>query len=56
MLDGAGGLRDGANGKTAQEMARTPNLDRVMRDSACGLLELVARKGNAITLAAQAMR
>jgi hypothetical protein len=41
VLDGAGGLRDGANGKTALEMARTPNLDRVMRDSACGLLELV---------------
>ena len=41
VLDGAGGLRDGANGRTALEMARTPNLDRVMRDSACGLLELV---------------
>lgn len=41
VLDGAGGLRDGVSGKTALEMARTPNLDRVMRDSACGLLELV---------------
>ncbi|MHB1214051.1 MAG: 2,3-bisphosphoglycerate-independent phosphoglycerate mutase [Thiobacillus sp.] len=41
VLDGAGGLRDRTTGKTALEMARTPNLDRIMRQSACGLLELV---------------
>lgn len=41
VLDGAGGLRDRTTGKTALEMARTPNLDRIMRYSACGLLELV---------------
>lgn len=41
VLDGAGGLRDGASGKTALEQAHTPHLDKLMRESACGLLELV---------------
>ena len=49
VLDGAGGLRDSASGKTALELARTPHLDRVMRESACSLLELV---GPGITPAA----
>ncbi|MDT8387538.1 MAG: phosphoglycerate mutase [Thiogranum sp.] len=42
VLDGAGGLRDAATGKTALELAHTPHLDRVTRTAACGQLELVS--------------
>lgn len=41
VLDGAGGLRNGIEGRTALESARMPNLDRIAPASACGLLELV---------------
>jgi 2,3-bisphosphoglycerate-independent phosphoglycerate mutase len=41
VMDGAGGLEDRSGGRTALQAARTPNLDRVVRDASCGLLELV---------------
>ena len=41
VLDGAGGLRNASTGKTALELADTPNIDKLVRTSACGQLELV---------------
>src|SRR5437899_10559725 len=37
VADGLGGMPMEAGGKTALESARTPNLDALARDGACGL-------------------
>jgi len=41
IMDGLGGLPDSAKGGTELQVAQTPNLDRIARTSACGLLEMV---------------
>ncbi|MDZ7700507.1 MAG: 2,3-bisphosphoglycerate-independent phosphoglycerate mutase [Deltaproteobacteria bacterium] len=41
VVDGVGGLPDAEKGGTELQVARTPNLDRLARESACGLLETV---------------
>lgn len=41
VMDGVGGLRDPARGRSALEAAVTPELDRLAARSACGALELV---------------
>jgi 2,3-bisphosphoglycerate-independent phosphoglycerate mutase len=43
VLDGLGGLPDTETGRTELETAATPNLDRLARRSALGLLEPVGR-------------
>jgi 2,3-bisphosphoglycerate-independent phosphoglycerate mutase len=42
VMDGLGGLPDPATGRTELETAATPNLDRLARTSALGLLQPVA--------------
>jgi 2,3-bisphosphoglycerate-independent phosphoglycerate mutase len=41
VLDGLGGLPDTKTGKTELESARRPNLNRIARDSLCGLIDPV---------------
>lgn len=41
VMDGLGGLPDERRGGTELQVASTPNLDRLVRESSCGLLELV---------------
>jgi 2,3-bisphosphoglycerate-independent phosphoglycerate mutase len=41
IMDGVGGIPDASKGGTELEVARTPNLDRLAGESACGLLEMV---------------
>ena len=36
VMDGLGGIRNAEFAKTALEAARTPNLDRLAREGACG--------------------
>jgi 2,3-bisphosphoglycerate-independent phosphoglycerate mutase len=40
-MDGVGGLPDAETGKTELESARKPNLNRIARDSLCGLIDPV---------------
>lgn len=42
VIDGLGGLPDSKTGKTELETAHTPNLDRLARDSICGLIDPVS--------------
>jgi 2,3-bisphosphoglycerate-independent phosphoglycerate mutase len=42
VLDGLGGLPDTKTGKTELESARKPNLNRIARDSLCGLTDPVS--------------
>lgn len=42
VLDGVGGLPDKERGGTELQVANTPNLDRLAKNSSCGLLEIVA--------------
>ena len=42
VMDGLGGLPHPDSGLTELETARTPNLDRLARDSACGLIHSIA--------------
>ena len=42
VLDGVGGLPDQQRGGTELQVADTPNLDRLAKESSCGLLEIVA--------------
>ena len=42
VLDGVGGLGDKERGGTELQVANTPNLDKIARESSCGLLEIVA--------------
>jgi 2,3-bisphosphoglycerate-independent phosphoglycerate mutase len=41
VLDGLGGLAGREDGSTELRVACTPNLDRIARESSCGLLELI---------------
>lgn len=41
VIDGAGGLPDPERGLTELQAASTPNLDRLAKESSCGLLEIV---------------
>lgn len=41
ILDGLAGLPDPERGGTELQVAKTPNLDRLARESSCGLLEIV---------------
>lgn len=41
IIDGLGGLPHPETGKTELESARKPNLNRIARDSICGLIDLV---------------
>jgi 2,3-bisphosphoglycerate-independent phosphoglycerate mutase len=41
VLDGLGGLPDTKTGKTELESAKKPNLNRIARDSICGLIDPV---------------
>ncbi len=41
IIDGVGGLPDLERGGTELQVAHTPNLDQLARESSCGLLELV---------------
>ena len=41
VMDGLGGLPHPHGGRSALEMAETPNLDELARDSSCGLIEIV---------------
>lgn len=41
ILDGVGGLKDRDRGGTALQVAHTPNLDEIAKNSSCGLLEIV---------------
>jgi 2,3-bisphosphoglycerate-independent phosphoglycerate mutase len=42
VIDGVGGLPDPETGKTELESARKPNLNRIARDSLCGLIDPVS--------------
>lgn len=42
VIDGLGGLPHPATGKTELESAHKPNLDRIARDSICGLIDPVS--------------
>jgi 2,3-bisphosphoglycerate-independent phosphoglycerate mutase len=42
IIDGAGGLPHPKTGKTELESARKPNLNRIARDSLCGLIDPVS--------------
>ncbi|MFO7712582.1 MAG: 2,3-bisphosphoglycerate-independent phosphoglycerate mutase [Dehalococcoidia bacterium] len=42
VMDGVGGLPHPETGKTELESARKPNLDRIARESLCGLTDLVS--------------
>ena len=42
VLDGLGGLPDTKTGKTELESAKKPNLNRIVRDSICGLINPVS--------------
>ena len=41
VMDGVGGLPHSVTGKTELQSARKPNLDRIARDSLCGLIDPV---------------
>lgn len=41
VMDGLGGLPHPDTGRSALEMAESPNLDALARDSSCGLIEIV---------------
>jgi 2,3-bisphosphoglycerate-independent phosphoglycerate mutase len=41
VMDGVGGLPSADRGGTELQVAHTPNLDRLAKESSCGLLELV---------------
>jgi 2,3-bisphosphoglycerate-independent phosphoglycerate mutase len=41
IMDGVGGLPHPKTGKTELQTAKTPNLDRLARESICGLLEMI---------------
>ncbi|MEQ9553219.1 MAG: 2,3-bisphosphoglycerate-independent phosphoglycerate mutase [Coleofasciculus sp. G3-WIS-01] len=41
ILDGVGGLPDPDRGGTELQVAQTPNLDELAKESSCGLLEIV---------------
>jgi 2,3-bisphosphoglycerate-independent phosphoglycerate mutase len=41
VMDGLGGLPSPDTGRSALEMAESPNLDDLARDSSCGLIEIV---------------
>lgn len=41
ILDGVGGLPDPDRGGTELQVAQTPNLDKLAKESSCGLLEIV---------------
>ncbi|MCJ7791589.1 MAG: phosphoglycerate mutase, partial [Dehalococcoidia bacterium] len=41
VIDGVGGLPHPETGKTELESARRPNLNRIARDSLCGLIDPV---------------
>lgn len=41
ILDGVGGLPDPDRGGTELQVAQTPNLDQLAKESSCGLLEIV---------------
>lgn len=41
IIDGMGGLPDPGKGGTELQVAHTPNLDQIARESSCGLLEVV---------------
>ncbi|MGB7442781.1 MAG: 2,3-bisphosphoglycerate-independent phosphoglycerate mutase [Coleofasciculaceae cyanobacterium] len=41
VLDGVGGLPDPKRGGTELQVAQTPNLDELAKESSCGLLEIV---------------
>ena len=43
LMDGLGGLPHPETGRTELESARTPNLDRISRESVCGLIDPVGR-------------
>ncbi len=43
VMDGVGGIRNAEFPKTALEAARTPNLDRIASESACGRIAPVSR-------------
>ncbi len=43
VIDGVGGLPDPETGKTELESARNPNLNRIARDSICGLIDPVGQ-------------
>ena len=42
VMDGVGGLPDPRTGRTELESAQTPNLDRLAKESVCGLMDPVA--------------
>jgi len=42
VIDGVGGLPNPETGKTELESAKKPNLNRIARDSLCGLIDLIA--------------
>jgi 2,3-bisphosphoglycerate-independent phosphoglycerate mutase len=42
VIDGLGGLPDAKTGRTELETARTPNLDRLVKKSICGLIDPVS--------------
>jgi len=44
ILDGVGGLSDPDKGGTELQVAQTPNLDQLAKESSCGLLEIVVRE------------
>ena len=41
VLDGVGGIPDPERGGTELQVAKTPNLDQLAKESSCGLLEIV---------------
>ena len=42
ILDGLGGLPDADRGQTALQAAHIPHLDRLAKQSSCGMLDIVA--------------
>ncbi len=42
VIDGLGGLPDPATGKTELETARTPNIDKLLSNAICGLVDPVS--------------